>query len=116
MKKHRTKVLNSSFYTSMTHLKQEMIRRARYRAKKRKIDFNIKVKDLTIPTFCPLLKERLVVGTNMAPSLDRVDNNKGYVVGNIKVISVLANNMKASASEKQLLTFSKNIKKYLCQK
>jgi hypothetical protein len=39
--------------------------------------------------------------------------NKGYVKGNIAVISTLANSMKANATLKELLIFAKNIKKYM---
>jgi hypothetical protein len=46
-------------------------------------------------------------GNNLnTSSLDRIDSTKGYVKGNIQVLSHKANTMKNSASPKQLLRFA----------
>lgn len=41
-------------------------------------------------------------------SLDKIIPEKGYVKGNVQIISNLANRMKSSATQEQILTFSKN--------
>jgi hypothetical protein len=67
---------------------------AKYRAKKKGIDFNIEPSDIIIQNDCPVLKRPYVRHTDMAPSVDRIDNNKGYIKGNIEVMSVRANRLK----------------------
>jgi hypothetical protein len=84
-------------------------RNAKTRAKVRNLDFDIDYDDIQIPEFCPYLKVPLVRGTLYAPSIDRIDNSKGYIKGNIEVISRQANAMKNSASTAELLEFAYTI-------
>lgn len=83
---------------------------AKKRAKEKDLEFSILLDDIFVPPVCPILLIPLKVGTgklhNNSPSLDRVDNSKGYTKDNIMVISYLANRMKSSASKEQLLQFS----------
>lgn len=87
------------------------------RAKKLGIEFNIDATDIKIPSTCPILgipiyKEFKGVGNSnkgprsTSPSLDRIDNTKGYVKGNVHVISNKANVMKNSATPEELLQFA----------
>lgn len=74
-------------------------KRAKRRAKEQGLQFEISVDDIVIPDKCPITGILLSVSdglwSNTSPSLDRIDNSKGYVRGNIAVISFLANNFKA---------------------
>lgn len=83
------------------------------RTKKRGIEFTITPEDIRIPERCPLLDIPLEFGTNKhkdaSPSLDRLDNSKGYVPGNVWVISFAANTMKRDASIPDLIFFAKNV-------
>lgn len=92
-------------------------RAAKHRARRDHAEFTIEVSDVCIPEFCPLLGIRIEPRRgghgpqDASPSLDRIDNTKGYTKGNVWVVSWLANKMKATASKEQLLTFAGNIQK-----
>lgn len=87
------------------------------RARIKNMSFTIEISDICIPERCPLLDIPLYMGEGKAgdnsPSVDRIDTTLGYVKGNIRVISRMANIMKAHATKEQLLLFSKNIINYL---
>lgn len=94
-----------------------MYQQVKGRAKRLEIEFNITKEDIIIPKICPILECEFIIGDKndyrYTYSLDRVDPSKGYIKGNIRVISMLANTMKNSASKEQLLKFSKNIVEYI---
>lgn len=83
---------------------------ARHRALKKGIEFNIEISDIVIPETCPILGlpiKKLIDGNrDLSPSLDRIDNAKGYIKGNIQVISFKANAMKLTANKDELINFS----------
>lgn len=100
-------------------LKKESVlwRCARARAKRKDIEFKIDVSDIVIPAHCPLLGIKLEKQNNNvsdnSPTLDRIDNSKGYVVGNIMVISFKANRIKSNATFDELSTLVENLGKTL---
>lgn len=83
-----------------------MIYGARERAKKLDVAFSITINDIHIPETCPVFGFPLERGTGQkqdnSPSLDRIDNTKGYIPGNIVVVSWLANRLKSNATVDQL--------------
>jgi predicted nucleic acid-binding Zn-ribbon protein len=91
---------------------QKMLQRARNRSKNNKIECNLELSDIFIPEKCPILKIPLVVhsgssgGKFNSPALDRIDNTKGYIRGNVWVISHRANQMKVDANIKELKLFA----------
>lgn len=93
-------------------LEKKMWMRAKRRALEKNQEFNIELSDIVIPEVCPILGIKLFEnkgrsgGENHSPALDRIDNSKGYIKGNIMVISHLANCMKSSADKEQLLKFA----------
>lgn len=77
---------------------------ARGRARKNKLDFDITPEDIVIPDLCPIRQVPLSFLGDVInnPSLDRVDNSKGYVKGNVRVISRKANMWKNDMSVKDI--------------
>jgi hypothetical protein len=106
-------ILADSKYKNLHQLKQQLFRSAKKRALKKELEFTIELEDIYIPQKCPILKVPLICSTRYSPSIDRIFPDKGYIKGNIAVISTLANSMKANATPKELLIFSRNIKKYM---
>lgn len=83
-------------------LARYLINMARKRAKEKGLDCTIQPKDLVIPEVCPILLCRMERHTgkvqNHNYSLDRLDSTKGYVAGNVRVISWRANYIKNNIS------------------
>ena len=88
--------------------KKLMVQSAKVRAKKANVPFSITDDDFEIPEFCPILGVRLKSGTkkyhDSSPSLDRIVPAKGYVPGNVVVMSFRANRIKGDASREELQT------------
>lgn len=89
----------------------KMLQRAKNRAKSKNILFDLKLEDIKIPEYCPIMGIKLEChkgrsgGNKNSPSLDRINPLKGYTKDNIEVISHLANMMKSLANEEELKTF-----------
>ena len=105
------KQCNSARVKSMTP-EWKMHQRAKQRCRESGREFTISVEDITIPDICPILGIPLNVNSGRpgayknSPSLDRIDNSKGYTPDNIQVISQEANAMKRSASNSELHKFA----------
>jgi len=84
-----------------------MVCYAKAGAKQRGIPFTITWQDLgEVPAVCPVLGIPLVRSSDCQspnnPSLDRVDNRYGYVLGNVHIISYRANVLKSNATADEL--------------
>jgi hypothetical protein len=106
----------SSQYRTVNPIKR-MLFTARRRAKVKEQEFTIEEKDIIIPEVCPYLKIPMQSSAKRGDprkatmSLDRIDSTKGYVPGNVEVISWLANTMKSNASKEDLVSFAKEVLK-----
>lgn len=109
---------NPEYYTEknhddrVKHLTRRMLYAAKRRAEKLGIPFNITVQDIDEiwTDICPVFGQALSVGKKTAhdwsPSLDRIVPERGYVKGNIQIISNKANMMKQSANPEDLKKFA----------
>ena len=77
-----------------------MFQNAKHRSKLKNIEFNITVDDIVIPDFCPILEIKIIPYSNSgnSASIDRIDNSKGYIKGNIQIISKRANMIKSDST------------------
>jgi hypothetical protein len=114
LKKHR----EGYAISRMANPCREMLVKAKHRAKKAGLDFNVGLEDVVIPKVCPVLGIPIIRGTGSrpspnSPSLDRIDPAKGYVKGNVMVISNRANTLKNNASADELRKVADYVDKYL---
>lgn len=103
-------------YTTKYRLKhpaRRLVQVAKARAKQRGLEFNLDYSDVVVPDICPILGIPMEVHVNTGAggkdnsySLDRIDSNKGYIKGNVQVISHKANSMKFTATKEELLKFA----------
>lgn len=85
-----------------------MLARAKARAKKKGIPFDLTANDIIIPTHCPVLGLELRIAEgkqgpgDCSPCLDRMHPAEGYVRGNVRVISGRANTLKRDGTPEEL--------------
>lgn len=86
-----------------------MHKRAKRQALSRGIEFKISLRHIPVTEYCPILGvwleyEKLgVANAPHKPSLDRIDNTRGYIPGNVQVVSARANILKRDAALDELL-------------
>jgi hypothetical protein len=115
------KPCNSKRVIKGTPAQSKMLARAKGRAKEKGLPFDITKDDLQIPAVCPVLGIGLVITEGKSgafknsPSLDKIVPELGYVKGNVRVISQLANQMKGAATAEELHAFADWIKENVPQ-
>lgn len=90
---------------------------AKARAKQRNEEFSIEVEDIVIPDNCPIfgipLKYHRGVKQDDSYSIDRIDSSKGYIKGNIWVISLRANRIKNDSTPEELRLIADKVEEKL---
>ena len=98
----------SKRYRTPASLAAYLVRLARRRALKSGTPFDLRPEDVVVPVYCPALGVRLErnhggkAQGKRSPTLDRIDPKKGYVRGNVIVLSAKANQMKSTGSPEEL--------------
>lgn len=93
------------------------VSQAKRLAKNAGVPFDLSKEDIELPTHCPLLEIPIVYfargrRVDGSASLDRLVPAHGYVRGNVKIISELANRIKTNATSEQIKTIASNIDVY----
>lgn len=86
------------------HPQSAILAKVRSRARHAGIPFALSKEHIIIPEICPVLGIPLVLGgrTDGSISVDRRDNKKGYVPGNVFIISMRANRIKSDSTVEDL--------------
>ena len=87
--------------------KKYILWRAKQQARLKGRDFDLKEEDIHLPKECPILGIELkyldaTLNDPQAASLDRLDSSKGYVKGNVNIVSFRANTLKGGATIEEL--------------
>lgn len=95
------------------HPKRTILLEKRMRCRKTGVEFTITENDIEWPEICPalgipLIYERYVRNgkkgpKDNSPSFDRIDPNKGYIPGNVQILSNRANQIKSNATAEELM-------------
>jgi len=98
-----------------THSEKLMILGVKNRARIKNVECTLTEEDIDIPLICPALRKPIIREFDKtgkrgpkpwSPSVDRIDNTKGYTKDNIQIISHQANTMKGPASPEDLINFA----------
>lgn len=105
---NKSKISNQRKKFRETNPAKIVLANAKARAKKKNLSFNLTLQDMIVPEFCPVLGIKLIncqgIKTDNSPSVDRIDSSKGYVKGNIAIISLRANQIKSNGTIKEHLS------------
>lgn len=96
----------------------KMFQHARERAREKGLQFSLVLSDIKIPLYCPILAIPLSVGFGRphdgSPTIDRIDNSKGYTKDNVWVISYKANTIKNNSTLSELKLMVSVLEKLQC--
>lgn len=107
-KEHTRRILDRGIeIRTQSDPRKILLSAAKQRAKSKGLAFEIGVEDISLITHCPMLGYELKVNVNGAKfdsfSLDRIDSNKGYVRGNVQMLSHKANTIKNNTTREELI-------------
>jgi hypothetical protein len=117
--KHSEEIIQKDRIRYIKDFKKIMLSHAKGRAKRKKLPFDMKLEDFEIPEICPIFGINIEIGAGKrtvqlnSPTLDRIIPEKGYVKGNIQVISHKANMMKNCGSLEEMIKLGEFAKKLL---
>lgn len=101
---------------NVTWALKKLLSDAKRRARSKGFPFSVTLNDIHAPTTCPVFGFRLVYQADNkriaeSASIDRIDSSKGYIPGNVWVISWRANQIKSDASPDELRAVASAVEK-----
>ncbi len=122
-KYHKDEVNNKKSEEYKNNPQGKILWQIRSRSKSRGIYFDLKKEDIIIPTNCPCCDNIMSfkpVGfgsvQNDTPSVDRINNNLGYISSNIIIICFRCNSLKKDATATELRRLADFIDKIMSYK
>lgn len=112
----KTKFINKNYFRNKEQQRvYQRYDQRRRDAEKKGIEFTIKLSDLAYPEICPLLNIPIHYHSsdsrNNWPSIDRINNTKGYTPDNVWIISNRANRLKSDSTPGELMKLALNLQK-----
>lgn len=105
------------FIDDLSRRMSDSFRRKRENAKRGKWEWDLTFHDIEWNTTCPVFGIELDWFTDKkadnSPSYDRVDSKKGYIKGNVRIISLRANRIKNDGTVEEHLQIVDYMKSYL---
>jgi hypothetical protein len=105
----RCKTCAAQKYQDLDHRKK-LLNNAKKRAKNKGVPCSLSPQDIVIPKRCPVLgtamdssSQAASMVNSTAPSIDRLDPEKGYTKDNIRIISARANSLKSNATPEECI-------------
>jgi len=100
-------IKKDAWYINRTSPRENrLLNYARRNSKRRGEECDLRIEDIVIPEYCPLLGIKLEAGSHSkqdtSPSVDRIDSSKGYTRENVWVISQRANRIKNNSTIEEL--------------
>jgi len=94
-----------------------LLQKARINSKVENLDFNLTLEDMPeIPDTCPILGIELfrsyLLQYDNSPCVDLIDPTKGYIPGNVAIISWRANKLKSDATKEELRKIAEWVNKH----
>lgn len=109
-KAHYTAYMREKYRNDPIHRAKQIAR-----VKKRGVEFSLTEDDIVVPVFCPVLGISIAFEDgprrDSTPSIDRIDPKKGYVPGNVQVVSWRANKIKQDATLDELRAWVRHLEK-----
>jgi hypothetical protein len=106
--KNKEQIRARRFERYANNIPKVLLKTSLHRAKTKGMEHTLKLEDIKIPENCPVLGIPLLyeksngMPRHNSPSIDRIDNTRGYTKDNIVIVSRRANVLKNDASVEEL--------------